>query len=144
MVPARSIARVLKVLKKPSSIWKYRTAFGQWGEKEAVRFLCANGYRILEKNFRTRAGELDLIAQQGDQVVFVEVKARRGGEFGEPQWAVHERKRRRMIRAALYYLGKKRWHGRSCRFDVVAIEQTPSGEPRIRLIPNAFGAEGSF
>jgi len=77
------------------------------------------GYRIIERNCRSRWGELDLVAYDGDTLVFVEVKARRSLEFGEPAYAVDRRKQSRLIRLAERYLSRRRLGEPTCRFDVV-------------------------
>ncbi len=103
-------------------------------EEMAAAFLHQKGYRILERNFRSRQGEIDLIAQDGPCLVFVEVKYRRNLQSGYPEEAVDERKQRTIRRVAEYYLYS---HGYGedtpCRFDVVAI----LGD-QIRLISHAF------
>ena len=102
-------------------------------ESAAARFLETKGYRILERNYRCRFGEVDLIAQEGDAIVFCEVKFRRDLRAGHPLEAVDLRKQRRISKCALCYLTEKRLSGQECRFDVVGI----CGEETI-LIRNAF------
>lgn len=117
--------------------------FGKRSEEIAAQYLCSKGYRILERNYRTPRGELDIIAQDGDVLVFVEVKARRGVQFGEPQWAVDERKRQHLIKASLFYLSRKKIQDRCCRFDIVVVREDDQGQPSIELIQNALEVEGS-
>ena len=117
-------------------------AFGKRSEEIAAQYLCSKGYRILERNYRTPRGELDLIAQDGDVLVFVEVKARRGVGFGEPQWAVDKRKRQHLIKASLFYLSRKKIQDRCCRFDIVVVREDRHGRTNIDLIPNALEVEG--
>ena len=117
--------------------------FGKQSEEIAAQFLLSKGYRILERNYRTPGGELDLITLDGDVLVFVEVKARRRMGFGEPAFAVDRRKQRHLIRASLFYLTRKRIQNRSCRFDIVVIQETGDGRQRIDLIHNAFEVEGA-
>lgn len=109
---------------------------GRTGEDRAARFLAGQGYRILERNYRTRSGEIDLIALHQGTVAFVEVKTRSSDAFGAPELAVNHRKQRRMIKAALGYIRSKKLHQVPCRFDVVAI--TTAGEQKVELIQNAF------
>lgn len=91
-------------------------------EQQAAEYLKAQGYRILEQNFRCPSGEIDLIAQQDSTVVFAEVKYRSGPESGVPEDAVGPKKQRRIIRAAMCYLVQEGlWEQAACRFDVVAI-----------------------
>jgi len=109
---------------------------GKEGEDRAAKFLKKQGYRILERNYRTRSGEIDLIALHEGTVVFVEVKTRTNEAFGSPELAVNARKQSRMIKAALGYIRYKKLHQVPCRFDVVAISSS-AGQP-VELIQNAF------
>lgn len=110
---------------------------GKKGEETARRFLKSKGYRIIERNYVCKMGEIDLIAREKDTLVFIEVKTRRSTAFGPPQTAVDQRKQEQLSRAALYYLKEKRLEGVKARFDVVAILLGPEGE-EINLIRNAF------
>ena len=109
---------------------------GKQGEDRAAQFLVKQGYKLLERNFRTRSGEIDLIALHQGQVVFVEVKTRTSDAYGAPELAVTHRKQQRMIKAALGYIKYKKLHQVPCRFDVVAITAAGGGE--VELIQNAF------
>jgi putative endonuclease len=109
------------------------------GEDEAARFLTRSGFSILDKNVRTRAGEIDLVAREGNTLVFVEVKTRRDMEGDPPQAAVNTRKQNRLGRLALGYLKLKRIRQTPCRFDVVSVIFNDEGAVKaIRHIPNAF------
>lgn len=94
---------------------------GCTGEKRAASYLEAKGIQILERNFRCRFGEIDLIGREGDCIVFVEVKYRSSVSMGRPEEAVDFRKQRRICRAALYYLSSRHLENCSVRFDVIAI-----------------------
>lgn len=109
---------------------------GRTGEDRAARFLVSRGYRILERNYSTRSGEIDLIALHLGTVAFIEVKTRSSDAFGAPELAVNQRKQQRMIKAALGYIKLKRLHQVPCRFDVVAINT--ANEQQVELIQNAF------
>lgn len=111
--------------------------FGKTGESVAVRFLKKQGYRIIEKNYRTDMGEIDIIARDSDTLVFVEVKARNSDRFGSPKAAVTPVKQRKLSMAALCYLKATCQLQSKARFDVVAIV---SGNHAIHteLIKNAF------
>lgn len=109
---------------------------GREGEDRAARYLVRRGYKILERNYRTRAGEIDLIALDRGVVAFVEVKTRTSNAFGAPELAVTPQKQRRMIKAALGYIKYKKIHQVPCRFDVVAI--SVGDEHEMELIQNAF------
>lgn len=112
---------------------------GKEGERMAAEFLMGCGYRILERNYRTPFGEIDIIAQDGKMLVFVEVKARSGDQFGVPQSAVNGRKQGKMSRVALAYMSQKKLTSCECRFDVVGI-LSQKGAPRIEHFRNAFEA----
>jgi putative endonuclease len=109
---------------------------GQEWEDAAARHLQRAGYRILARNYRTRAGEIDFVAEDGATLCFIEVKARRTPAFGPPAEAVTPEKQRRIWNAAQMYLRKARVRP-VCRFDVVAIDA--SGSPaRVDLLRGAF------
>lgn len=113
--------------------------FGDIGEREAARYLKQKRYRIVCRQVRNLGGEIDLVAMDGETVVFVEVKTRRGAEQGAPFEAVNSDKQRRMTRAALVFLKQSRWLERRIRFDVISIVW-PVGElkPDIRHFEHAF------
>jgi putative endonuclease len=117
--------------------------FGELGEREAARFLRRKGYRILARQVRNRFGELDLIALDGETIVFVEVKTRRGIAQGAPFEAVSSDKQRKMTNAALAYLKRHRLLERRARFDIVSIVW-PEGvaRPEIQHFVHAFEAAG--
>lgn len=118
-----------------------RKLLGDRGERAAERFLRRQGYRILARQHSSRFGEIDIIARDGEWIVFVEVKTRRSGAAGLPVEAVDARKQRQMTRAALAWLKRHRLlHWRS-RFDVVGV-LWPDGQrqPQIDHIRNAFPA----
>ena len=119
-----------------------RQSLGKIGENLACAELERRGYAILARRYRYRAAELDIVAQDGPTLVFVEVKAREGREFGDGAEAVTRRKRRRVVVAAMDYLVRNRIGGRPCRFDVVSI-QLSEGEPQVEVFQNAFDASGS-
>jgi len=114
-----------------------RLTLGRQGERLAAEYLQRAGYRILEKNYRTRLGEIDLIAQDGRTLVFVEVKTRGTKTFGAPQEAVTKKKQQQLIRVAQEYLGREKLANRPARFDVVAV-LFDKAEVVIELIKNAF------
>ncbi len=104
-------------------------------EKKAAEYLIGQGFQIIEKNFYSRYGEIDIIAQDGRYLVFIEVKYRRDSSCGSPLEAVTAGKQKRICRAAFYYCTKKGCGDRTpCRFDVIAIE----GGNKIIHIKNAF------
>ena len=110
---------------------------GREGERIAERFLKKKGYKLVERNYRCAAGELDLIVLDRRVIVFVEVKTRTGSGYGTPLDAVEFRKQQKMIHAAQFFLNAKKLGQREARFDVVGISW-PGGEPAIEHIENAF------
>ncbi|MBW2408602.1 MAG: YraN family protein [Deltaproteobacteria bacterium] len=110
---------------------------GEAGEAIAARHLKKNGYRIIETNYRTELGEIDLIARDKDTIVFVEVKSRRSWQFGNPKAAVTPQKQRKISMVALQYLKSIHRSNASARFDVAAVTITRD-KPRIEIIKNAF------
>jgi putative endonuclease len=115
-----------------------RGRLGLAGEKAAENALRRAGMKVLERRFRLRSGELDLIAEQGELVVFVEVKTRRGTGFGQPAESVTTAKRARMARVALAYLKGRNWLERPCRFDVVEVLVGHAGASQVHHIADAF------
>ncbi|RMH69740.1 MAG: YraN family protein [Gemmatimonadetes bacterium] len=120
-----------------------RRRFGAQNEERAAVFLQQKGYTILERNFRTPYAEIDLIAKDGDTLVFVEVKARRSMRFGHPAAAVTPHKQQRIIHAAAIYLQQQDISDCACRFDVIAIHVRPD-EVRIEHFPHAFIDEQAY
>jgi putative endonuclease len=116
---------------------RVRQAFGKEAEDRACRFIEAQGYRILERNFRTRFAEVDIIAREGDTLVFLEVKARKSLRRGSPGEAVTPLKQDRLVLAASWYLAGRRLDGIRVRFDVVTVLEEQN-DVTLRLIRNAF------
>lgn len=114
-----------------------RQKFGKDSESLAVRHLKKNGYKILQQNYRTKLGEIDIIAKDKQTLVFVEVKARKSGHYGNPKWAVTPKKQRKISMVALYYLKSTKQQNVKARFDVVTISFLQNN-PRIEIIKNAF------
>jgi putative endonuclease len=110
---------------------------GKAGEDLAAGYLEQQGLKIIERNYRFERGEIDLIAEEGDELVFVEVKARRSAAFGSPEEAVTEEKQEQVHTVAEGYLFEHDIDNRPCRFDVVAIEFR-NNKVDIRHIRNAF------
>ena len=114
-----------------------RRQTGESGELIAVKFLKKNGYKIIERNYRCKLGEIDIIAQDNRVLAFIEVKARRTDDFGGPKWAVTPRKQRKISMVALNYLKETEQMAKKARFDVVAIRLLPEA-PDVEIIKNAF------
>lgn len=107
---------------------------GRSGEEKARNYLESKGYKFLGANYRTRLGEVDLIVEKGETLVFVEVKARENVSFGTPQESVTPSKQRKVVKAALEFIKRYRYEKRPLRFDVVSITQD-----RVEHTENAFG-----
>ena len=120
-----------------------RKLLGQEGESAAEQYLRRKGYRIVARNLRSPVGELDLVAEDGQVLVFVEVKARRTDAFGGAIHAVHQRKQEKLIQLAAQYLARHHIKkDRLCRFDVVLLQSTGVVDPQIEHIQNAFEVSG--
>ena len=114
-----------------------KITIGKDGEKIAAAYLKKNGYRIIEINFRCSIGEIDIVAKEKDDLVFVEVKTRKSIELGYPEQAVGIRKQKKMSQLALWYLQKRKIADTNARFDVVAVTLIPE-KNEVKLIKNAF------
>lgn len=116
-----------------------RKNLGDSGERVAALFLEQRGYKILERGWRTRGGEIDLVAEDADGLAFVEVRTRRGDSAGMPEESLTPRKRARMIAMAVEYLARhEEWAERAWRIDFVAIELEPNGKvKRVEVIKSA-------
>ena len=122
-----------------------RKKLGKAGEAIACKYLKRLGYVIIARNYSTRIGEIDIIAKDGDTLVFVEVKTRRSDAYGRPEEAINAKKKRKLSRLAQLYIKNKNLYNKKARFDVVAIliGNDPAfkngfGKRSIRLIKNAF------
>ena len=113
--------------------------FGRKAENIAAEHLAEHGYRIVRRNYRTRTGEIDLIAKDGPYTVFVEVKARRSETYGHPKEAVSFAKRKKIIKTAQIYLKEMGDAATRTRFDIVSINYH-HGTMSIEVIRNAFDA----
>jgi len=116
-----------------------RQEVGKLGEKLARKFLQKRGYHIQETNFHCREGEIDIIAQQKDYLVFIEVRTKSSLDFGSPEESITSAKKEKLIASALTYINTHQNLPSSWRIDVVAIEIDQSGKTkRIELIENAI------
>jgi putative endonuclease len=114
-----------------------RISTGKRGEELAAAYLAEAGYRIVERNYRCIFGEIDIVAEEREMLIFIEVKSRRSEAYGDPQLAVGHQKQKKISRIAMHYLEEKRLRHRPARFDVVAVKLLPAGH-KIELIRNAF------
>jgi putative endonuclease len=117
------------------SLMRMRT--GKKGEELAAAYIAEAGYRIVERNYQCIFGEIDIVAEEGETLVFIEVKSRRSEAYGDPQLAVGHEKQKKLSRIAMHYLEEKHLRHRPARFDVVAVKLLSSGH-KIELIRNAF------
>lgn len=121
-----------------------RRAQGDAAEERACRHLDRSGFTIVERNYRTKSGEIDIVARKGDVLVFVEVRSLEVPGFGTPEESVTPAKRRRIVGAARHYLSTvppSSW--REARFDVIAIEGSGDAA-ELRHYPEAFDAKGKI
>jgi putative endonuclease len=125
---------IRKAEKPPGDV---RKKTGEIGEAIAVDFLKKKGYKIIQRNYSCKLGEVDIIARDGSVLSFIEVKARRSDRFGGPKRALTPRKQRKISMVAVDYLKRTNQMDTEARFDVVAIRLLP-GEPDIEVIKNAF------
>lgn len=117
-----------------------RLSTGAFGEEEAQRVLKKNGYRILDRNFRARFGEIDIVAMDNGVIVFVEVRTKKAGSmFGRPGESIDMGKQRRITLAAEEYLTSRGKADHPARFDVVSVE-VDGGVFKAELIKDAFDA----
>lgn len=122
---------------------RYRNSLGSTGEALAAKFLEGQGYKILARNYKTRLGEVDIIARDKDTYCFVEVKTRATQKFGSPQEAVSAAKQRQISKAALVFLKEKKLLDKKARFDVVSVSCVDTS-PEIKVIANAFELSSDF
>jgi len=113
------------------------TEKGKKGEDIAVACLKKEGYRIIERNYRCLYGEIDIIAMDAGDIIFVEVKSRKSDNFGLPEEAVGMIKQKRISKAALNYLQEQGLADQNARFDIVAVQFMPQGN-RVKIIKGAF------
>ena len=118
----------------------HRQSLGKLGENLACAALIQRGYAILARRYRTRLGEIDIVARDGATLVFIEVKARAGDEFGGAAAAVTAWKQRRIALMAVDYVARHRLEDRPCRFDVVTVDVAEGKPPRVEIFTHAFDA----
>lgn len=114
-----------------------RQKFGKFGENLAARHLKKQGYKIICKNYRTKLGEIDIIAKEDDTIVFIEVKSRRTSTFGHPKHSITLKKQQQISKTALYYLKSTKQSNVRARFDVVTVNSV-NKKPDVEIIKNAF------
>ncbi len=137
MTPASLLDRIVRYLTGRRGRLRGTRGAGEEWERVAEKELTAAGYKILARNFRTRSGEIDFVAEEKGVLCFIEVKGRGGSGFGLPGEAVTHEKQRRIHRAAQAYLLRRRRRRVPCRFDVVAILES-GGRRRVEILRGAF------
>lgn len=115
-----------------------KDAVGAYGERVAVDYLVSQGMRLLDRNWRCSAGEIDAILRDGDVLVFAEVKTRRGARFGAPVEAVDLSKQTRLRRLATIWLAQSRVRPPEVRFDVVSVLAQRAGKANVEHLRGAF------
>jgi putative endonuclease len=115
--------------------------FGRRSEILAIDYIRSLGYRIVTSGYRTKDGEIDVVAWEGATLVFVEVKARRNSD--PPEDSVGHRKKQRMIRAAHAYISRHRLQETPYRFDILAVTSRPGSKPQFRLLRDAFDEQNA-
>lgn len=134
-----------RVRGKSNSIQVDSKSLGSRGEDLAAQYLTQRGYRILDRQARGYFGEIDIVAQLGDVIVFVEVKTRASRATGDPSEAVTATKQKKITRSAQAYLKKRRWLNRRCRFDVIGIIwPANTAAPELNHYVHAFEANDSY
>jgi putative endonuclease len=137
MFPSVLLSRVLSLFSRRPLRMRGLRGVGQEWESVAEKRLKEAGYKIRARNFRTRVGEIDFVAEDGGVLCFIEVKGRHSTRFGIPEDAVNAEKQRRIFRASEAYLQRERLENTRCRFDVVAIIQDGAA-PDVTILRDAF------
>jgi putative endonuclease len=121
----------------------FRKQVGNKGESLAEDYIKRKGYKIIQRNYRCRLGEIDIIAKDGDTIVFIEVRTKQNENFGSPQDSVTSTKINKISKTALSFIQEKNLSGFSYRFDFIAITFS-QGKPNIEHIENAFMPNGIY
>jgi putative endonuclease len=136
---AKYVSLFINLFKQRIAVTPHTRSKGTKGEQLAIKFLKKNGYKILQRNYRRRNGEIDVICYDHGSIVFVEVKTRYSDIFGPPELSVTEAKRRQIVKVASQYIANKKLEGIDLRFDVVSIFYPPDKKhAMIKLFKNAF------
>lgn len=117
---------------------KNKKQLGEFGEELATGYLQQHGYEIIDRNYRLKTGEIDIIASHQNDLVFIEVKTRTSLQFGTPASAVTMQKQRQISKVAEEYLLRNKLLDKAARFDVVTVLVHPDGNSNIEIIANAF------
>ena len=123
---------------------KEKIILGATGENIAAEFLKKGGYSILDNNFRTNLGEIDIVAKDKDCICFIEVKTRTSQDKGTPEEAITRQKQKKLSQLAIIYLKNKKLLNHSARFDVVSVIKDGAEEDKIEIIKNAFPLDSRY
>lgn len=118
--------------------------FGKTGEELAVNFLKTKGYKVIERNYKAKIGEIDIIALDKDTYCFIEVKTRYSNKFGLPEESILQSKQNQISKTALHFLKENSLLDKKARFDVVSVLCTSLDEPEVNLIKDAFELSDAF
>jgi len=132
--------RISNFFKKENNL-NDKKSKGDFGENSACKYIKKNGYKILDKNFRTKFGEIDLIGIERDTICFIEVKARSRSDYGSPEEFVTKRKQERLWKTASIYINKNTLEFENYRFDVISVDLENED---IEIFKNAFQPKYSF
>ena len=139
------VTSILDLFKRKIKEPSYKRDVGTRGEQLAVKFLKKSGYKILQRNYRCKLGEIDIVCYDHGTITFVEVKTRYSDTYGPPELSVTEAKKRQIAKVALHYVAEKKIEGIDFRFDVVSIFHPPREKhPIITLFKNAFTKNDSI
>jgi putative endonuclease len=138
------LALIVNRLKSKRVSSTYRKHLGRKGERIARRYLRRRGYKILQTNYETKFGEIDIICRKKRVVIFVEVKTRFSTRFGEPEASVIYRKQRKIANVAEYYIQRNKLYNLNARFDIISIKLTSRWKRDIRHIKDAFRNKKRF
>ena len=139
------VTSILDLFRHKNKEPSYKRDVGAKGEQIAVKFLKKSGYKILQRNYRCKLGEIDIVCYDHGTIAFVEVKTRHSDTYGPPELSVTEVKKRQIVKIALHYVAEKKIEGRDFRFDVVSVFHTPmKKQPEITLFKNAFTKNDSI
>lgn len=142
---AKYVTSIIHLFKRKIQELPYKRAIGTKGELLAVKFLKKKGYKILQRNYWRRNGEIDVVCYDHGTIAFVEVKTRYSDKYGPPELSVTGAKKRQIIKVASQYVAEKKIEGINLRFDVVSIFYSPNKKhPTITLFKNAFTKNDLF
>lgn len=130
----------MKLFRSLKPLPKSNIEVGKWGEKQALKYLKKQKYKILQKNFRTHSGEVDIIASKQNVLVFVEVKTQRGFGVIEPEHRVGLKKKRQLVKLAKYYVARTKTKFDEVRMDIITVTQNENNID-IKHMEGAFGDE---